>query len=236
MFFLVGLLIGVPLLLIWFYLRRQAQASLRWPTVPGRIVDSRLIQTRDADGDAAPTAAVTYAYAAGGLTLQGNRVSIGGRDARSVVEKYPAGTDVQVAYDPNKPSSAVLEPGGAGMNALLALGVIVIVACILLGVFFQRADAQPYRAAKDLYDQGKFGEARPAFEQLAQSGSTEAKVYLGVMYAKGQGVPQDFVEAQKWFILAGDSGKKNRQAIQAGITAAQQQLAESKALAWKPNE
>jgi len=237
MFFLVGLLIGVPLLLIWFYLRRQAQASLRWPTVPGRIVDSRLIQTRDADGDAAPTAAVTYAYAAGGVALQGNRVSIGGRDARAVVERYPAGTDVQVAYDPNKPSSAVLEPGGSGMKALLTIGVIVIVASILLGVFFQKAaqaDEQPYRAAMDLYNQGKFGEARSAFEQLAQSGNTEAKIYLGVMYAKGQGVPQDHVEAQKWFILAGDSGKKNRQAIQEGITPAQQQQAEGKALAWKP--
>jgi len=237
MFFLVGLLIGVPLVLIWFYMRRQAQASLRWPTVPGRIVDSRLVQTRDTDGDAAPTASVTYAYAAGGVALQGNRVSIGGRNARAVVAKYPAGTDVQVSYDPNKPTSAVLEPGGSGMTILLAIGIVVIVASMLLGVFFQKAaqaNDQPYRAAMDLYNQGKFSEARTAFEQLAQGGNTEAKIYLGVMYAKGQGVTQDYVEAQKWFILAGDSGKKNRQAIQEGITPAQQQDAEDKALAWKP--
>src|SRR5439155_35902 len=106
---------------------------------------------------------------------------------------------------------------------------IVIIASMLLGAFFQKAaqaDEQPYRVAMGLYDQGKFGEARSAFEQLAQAGSTEAKIYLGVMYAKGQGVPQDYVEAQKWFILAGDSGKKNREAIQEGITAAQQQQAE----------
>ena len=136
MFFLFGLLIGVPLLLIWFYLRRQAQASLGWPTVTGRIVDSRLIQTSDAEGDNT-TASVTYTYAAGGLALQGNRVSIGGRNPCAVIAKYPAGTDVQVFYDPNKPSSAVLEPGGSGMQFLLALAIIIIVASILLGVFFQ---------------------------------------------------------------------------------------------------
>ncbi len=53
--------------------------------------------------------------------------------------------------------------------------------------------------------------------------------HLGVMYAKGQGVKQDFLEAQKWFILAGSSGQNNRAEIRKGLTAAQEQEAETRA-------
>jgi hypothetical protein len=238
MFFVGGLVIGISILLIWSLLRRQAQASLRWPKVPGRIVDSLLTQARDTDGDVSTVASVTYAYAVGGTPLQGNRVSIGHGNARAIVQKYPAGTDVQVFYDPNKPSSAVLEPGGSGLKALLVVGVVIILAATVLGVVQTasrggQTDAQRYSAATDLYNQGRFVEARSAFEGLAQGGSAESKVYLGVIYAKGQGVPQDAVEAQKWFILAGDAGRKDREEIQKGLTPAQQQQAESKAEAWK---
>ena len=134
--FVGGLVIGIPLLLIWFFQRRQAQASLRWPPVPGRIVDSRLIQTRDGDGGASTVASVTYAYTAGGTTLQGNRVSVGvtGGNARAIVQKYPAGTDVQVFYDPSKSSSAVLEPGGSGLKALLIVAVAVILGGAVIGL------------------------------------------------------------------------------------------------------
>jgi hypothetical protein len=244
MFFVGGLLIGIPMLLIWFFLRRQAQASLRWPTVPGRIVDSRLVQTRDTDGDLSTVASVTYAYTVGGTPLQGKRVKIGRGNARAIVQKYPAGTDVRVSYDPNQSSSAVLEPGGSGLKALLVVGVVVIVGAMGIGAMGiggnQKAseggqtNAQRYSAAMDLYNHGKFSEARSAFEDLAQRDSAEAKVYLGVMYAKGQGVPQDYVEAQKWFILAGDPGNKDREAMQKGLTPVQQQQAESKAKAWPP--
>jgi len=238
MFFIGGLVIGIPILLIWFFMRRQAQASLRWPKVPGRIVDSRMTQTRDADGDVSEVASVTYAYTVGGTPFQGNRVSIGSGNARASVQKYPAGTDVQVFYDPNKPSSVVLEPGGSGLTALLVVGVVIILVAIVIGVIQKASgggptNAQRYSAAMDMYNRSQFVEARSAFEELAQGGSAESKVYLGVMYAKGQGVPQDYVEAQMWFILAGDPGKNDREAMQKGMTPAQQQQAESKAEAWK---
>jgi hypothetical protein len=134
--FFAGLVIGIPILLIWFFLRRQAQTSLRWPPVPGKIVDSRLIQTRDGDGGASTVASVTYAYTVGGAPLQGNQVSIGvtGGNARAIVQKYPAGTDVQVFYDPSKSSSAVLEPGGSGLKALLVVAVVVILGGMVIGL------------------------------------------------------------------------------------------------------
>ena len=33
-----------------------------------------------------------------------------------------------------------------------------------------------------------------------------AQYNLGIMYAKGQGVPQDYAEAVKWYRLAADQG------------------------------
>jgi TPR repeat protein len=40
----------------------------------------------------------------------------------------------------------------------------------------------------------------------AEEGDAEAQFNLGVMYAQGQGVPQDDVQAVKWYRLAADQG------------------------------
>jgi hypothetical protein len=40
----------------------------------------------------------------------------------------------------------------------------------------------------------------------ADQGHAEAQYNLGVMYYKGQGVPQDYAEAVKWYRLAADQG------------------------------
>jgi len=238
MFILSGLIIGIPLILIWFFLRRKAQASMSWPKVPGRIIASQVRQTRDADGQESPEVFLTYSYSVGVTPMQGTRVSIGTRNPNAVVKKYPAGTDVQVYYDPQKPSSAVLEPGGSGITILLIVGVLVIIVGVAIGLVQAvsdggKTDTQGYSAAMELYKQGKFGDARAAFEVLAKDGSTESMVYLGVIYTKGQGVPQDFIEGEKWFILSGELGKKNREVLEKGLTPAQQQQAESMAKAWK---
>ncbi|MGA2435349.1 MAG: SEL1-like repeat protein, partial [Bryobacteraceae bacterium] len=61
---------------------------------------------------------------------------------------------------------------------------------------------------------------------------------LGLMYAKGQGVPQDYIQAHMWFNLAGASGNadaiKERDAIGSKMTP--DQIAEAQRLAreWKP--
>ena len=38
-----------------------------------------------------------------------------------------------------------------------------------------------------------------------------AQISLGIMYANGQGVPQDYAEAVKWFRLAADQGDATAQ-------------------------
>jgi TPR repeat protein len=40
------------------------------------------------------------------------------------------------------------------------------------------------------------------YRKAAEQGVTQAQFNLGVAYAKGQGIPLDFVQAHKWFNLA----------------------------------
>jgi TPR repeat protein len=40
----------------------------------------------------------------------------------------------------------------------------------------------------------------------ANAGDADAQVHLGIAYALGQGVPQDYVEAVSWYRKAADQG------------------------------
>ena len=47
----------------------------------------------------------------------------------------------------------------------------------------------------------------PGFAEIkkeAEAGQANAQYNLGVMYARGDGVPNDFVEAAKWFLMAAE--------------------------------
>ena len=47
--------------------------------------------------------------------------------------------------------------------------------------------------------------------QQANQGNASAQSNLGVMYANGQGVPQDYTQAMKWYRLAADQGNAGAQ-------------------------
>jgi len=98
---------------------RRAMRASRWPTVPGRIVSARL-EDGPLMGRPIPVAShraiVTYSYEVAGAERVSNRVFFDdqlfrtGDDARDRVRKYEPGSAVQVYYDPQNPSNAVLEP------------------------------------------------------------------------------------------------------------------------------
>ena len=56
------------------------------------------------------------------------------------------------------------------------------------------------------YERGDFAVAIKKFRKLAEQGNAFAQVSLGVMYAKGEGVPQDYKEAAKWYRKAAEQG------------------------------
>jgi len=61
---------------------------------------------------------------------------------------------------------------------------------------------------------------------------------LGMMYANGRGVPQDYVQAHMWLNLASaggnEIGRKNRDMVAAKMTPAQIAQAQQLARDWKP--
>ena len=53
--------------------------------------------------------------------------------------------------------------------------------------------------------------------QAAKNGDTEAQFNLGFMYHQGQGVPQNYAEAMKWYRKAADQGLAEAQFNLAGM-------------------
>ena len=53
---------------------------------------------------------------------------------------------------------------------------------------------------------GDFETALREWRPLAEQGLAEAQYELGVLYGNGQGVPQDYVEAEKWYSRAAEQG------------------------------
>jgi hypothetical protein len=87
--------------------------SARWPIVPGRITRAW------SSGGRRPVPQVRYEYAIGDERFEGRRIRFAsvaavrglfGR-AGGVLDRYPVGHEVAVAYDPRSPRHAVLEPG-----------------------------------------------------------------------------------------------------------------------------
>ncbi len=56
------------------------------------------------------------------------------------------------------------------------------------------------------YDRGDYATALRELQPFAVQGHAEAQAILGHMYAKGQGVPQDDAEAEKWLRKAAEQG------------------------------
>lgn len=105
----------------------EVRIASRWPTVPGRVVSSKVVQRKaggigadEKDVELRNFAEVTYEYAVQGRRHRASRVSIGEDLGNYRVEetlaKYPEAARVMVFYNPTNPGEAVLErdvPEGA---------------------------------------------------------------------------------------------------------------------------
>lgn len=112
---------------------KVSRESAAWPTVEGRVSQARLDTTRS-DGTTKYAPRLSYTYAVGGVRYTGHDVSAvtsytSRARADEVLRRYPSGATVSVHYDPEKPSAAVLEPGGSGSAFFI---MVAGVACFLL--------------------------------------------------------------------------------------------------------
>jgi hypothetical protein len=73
------------------------------------------------------------------------------------------------------------------------------------------ASAASLEDAEFSYERGDYTQAARLFRPLAEQGVASAQFSLGMMYAKGQGVPQDYQAALKWFQKAAEQGDASAQ-------------------------
>ena len=65
---------------------------------------------------------------------------------------------------------------------------------------------QLFAAAIEAYERGDYATALAGFQNYAEQGNAAAQSNLGVMYANGEGVPEDDAEAVRWYRLAAEQG------------------------------
>jgi hypothetical protein len=118
---------------------------------------------------------------------------------------------------------------------------------ILAGVVFSLmltggAAAGPLEDGLAAHERGDYATALRLFRPLGEQGNASAQYNLGVMYALGQGVPRDNVQAYMWFDLSArylegverDRMVQIRDVIASKMTPAQVAEAERLAWDWKP--
>ncbi len=93
------------------------------------------------------------------------------------------------------------------------------------------------------YDRGDYATAIREWRPLAEQGNADAQFFLGFMYYKGRGVPQDYAQAHMWYNLAAsrfspgedrDNTVEYRDIVATWMTPAQISEAKKLARAWRP--
>jgi TPR repeat protein len=90
-------------------------------------------------------------------------------------------------------------------RALLAMAFAVA-----LGLAYA-ADHPELSEGDEAYSAENFGKAAALYRKDAELGVIVAQVNLAFMYLDGQGIPQDYVQAAKWFLAAASQGNAEAQ-------------------------
>ena len=126
---------------------REAAAMKRWPVAKGRVLSSRVEEYVDIVGSRGSRSRariklyrpiVTYEYTIDGRRFQSNRITQspawnrGAPDfAEQIVQRYPAGSVIDVRYNPKRPADSVLKPSVPNWK----LGFAIAVALFGLAVY-----------------------------------------------------------------------------------------------------
>lgn len=136
--------VGAVLLVLGQHLWRAGSESRSYTRTRGRIVRAEVQETPRPSEEGGPqfTPVVRYAFEARGRTYESERVAIGAPagpatpdadGARRLVDRYPAGAEVDVWFDPADPRRSVLVQGVP--PAQIAVAVVLGVALVGAGAF-----------------------------------------------------------------------------------------------------
>src|SRR5258708_8807875 len=111
-FYLIGLAaFDIFVMVLLWYNHNLIQASLNWPSVPGRITESRISKPRQKS----ERPWVFYKYEVNGKPYTYSGINPGTVEdsgleyAQQIVARYPNEKDVAVYYNPKNPRQAYLE-------------------------------------------------------------------------------------------------------------------------------
>jgi hypothetical protein len=130
----LALLIALVCLIVGFRQRKRAAAASSWAQAPAVILSSRVETgtTSDADGDETTwyRPQIHYSYTHNGVQYEGQRLRFGKsktsaqKRVEEAVAKYPAGAQVTVRVNPQKPSEATLEAEMPKFRSFLPIAIV----------------------------------------------------------------------------------------------------------------
>ena len=85
--------------------------------------------------------------------------------------------------------------------------------CLVAAAFATAPAFSDFDKGYDAYQKGDYKTALREWQPFAEQGDAEAQFFLGLMYYKGEGVPQDNKEAVKWFNLSIEQGNRDAQFV-----------------------
>ena len=66
--------------------------------------------------------------------------------------------------------------------------------------------AADFKTGLEAYNRGDFAAALKEWQPIAEAGDANAQYNLGLLFARGQGVPQDYAKAAEWYTKAAEQG------------------------------
>lgn len=93
------------------------------------------------------------------------------------------------------------------------IALVLLVACLAAPA------SADYSAGEEAYYRGDYATAFRELTPLAESGDVFSEYFLGLMYAQGAGVQQNFKQAEFWFLLAAGQGHAQAQEFLGGMYA-----------------
>ena len=84
--------------------------------------------------------------------------------------------------------------------------LLIIPAVLLASLCGSPVAAADFQKGLEAYAKQDYATALRTFTALAEQGDAKAQGILGLMYAKGEGVPQDDRQAVQWYTRAAEQG------------------------------
>ena len=119
------------------------------------------------------------------------------------------------------------------LTATICLTLAILLGSAGLGaVVIEDNEIASFRRGLSAYEKGDYATALREWTPLAEQGDANAQTNLGVIFYKGQGVPQNYMKAAVLFRLSAEQGSSLAQTYLSGMYAMGQGITKDKVYAY----